>query len=110
LTSSNRSRILMAEGMRIWNEAGQLVFDTNDRIAGGIVKINTGQTNGSYTATPLAGQSAEFVYKLPSIWIPAGQAGRWPGFTRNGNTLSWGFVSSVPQAQRTPVEVMVVYF
>ena len=100
----------MAEGMRIWNEAGQLVFDTNDRIAGGIVKFSTGQTNGSYTATPLAGQSAEFVYELPAIWVPAGQAGRWPGFTKNGNTLTWGFNNAVPQADRTSVQVTVVYY
>ena len=98
----------MAEGMRIWNEAGQLVFDTNDRIAG--VKINTGQTNGSYTATPLAGQSVEFVYFMPGTWFPSGRASRWPTITSSGNTVTWNYVTAVPQAERVALSIMVVYY
>lgn len=100
----------MAAGIRIWNELGQLVFDSDDRVAGGIVEFSTGQVSGSYTATPDTGQTVEFVYQLPGVWVPSGQAGRWPGITRNGNTLSWSFNTNVAQADRVPVSIMAVFY
>ena len=100
----------MAAGIRIWNELGQLVFDSDDRVAGGIVEFSTGQVSGSYTATPDTGQSVEFVYLMPGTWIPAGTASRWPGFSRNGNTLSWSFNTNVAQGDRNAVSIMSVYY
>lgn len=100
----------MPAGLRVWDEAGSLILDTNDRIVGGLVQFSTGQESGSYTATPDDGQSVEFSYFLPDIWVPSGRASRWPSFGRSGNTLTWVFTSGVPVSERVAVNVIVVKF
>ena len=100
----------MPAGLRIWDESGNIVLDTNDRIVGGIVQLVTGQTNGSYTVTPDVGQDVGFVYDVPTSWFPSNRRSPWPTFTRSGNTLSWAFDSIVPTASRVSVPVMAVTY
>mgnify|MGYP006889688720 CR=1 FL=1 len=100
----------MSTGLRVWDENGNLILDTNDRIVGGLTQFSTGRQSGSFTATPDAGQSVAFVYSLPDVWLPVGRANPWPSFGQSGNTLSWVYNSAVPQAQRANVDVFVVAY
>ena len=97
----------MPAGLRVWDEAGSLILDTNDRIVGGLVLFSTGTTNGSHTMLPDAGQTSVFVYQLSSFWFPSSnRRSPWPSFTQSGHTLSWAFDTLVPQAERMTVECM----
>ena len=100
----------MPQGLQIFDASGRVVFDTNDRLAGGVVVISTGTASGSHTMTPGAGQSVEYVYNYPNTWIPAGQASRWPDITVSGNTITWAYNSAVPVAQRMPVTIYGVTY
>lgn len=100
----------MATGLKLWDANGNIVLDTTDRVAGGTVLLNTGKTNGSYTATPKAGKTVEFVYNMPGSWSPAGNASPWPTIAISGNRITWSFNSAVVEVRRFAIDIMVVTY
>lgn len=100
----------MAQGLRIWDASGNIVFDTNDRAAGGTTSFSTGTADGSMTITPGAGQSVEFVFTMPGTWFPSGKASRWPTIGVSGNTITWSFNSSVPTGSRVSIPIIAVTY
>lgn len=101
----------MAATIQVQDASGNVVFDTEGmRIAGGVQITNTGQANGSYTATVAGNQSVQFVFNLPESWLPAGVASRWPSISVSGNTVSWTFNPNVATGDRTSVPIYVVRY
>lgn len=100
----------MPQGLQVFNESGQIVFDTHDRAVGGVTVLNTGNANGSHTVTPPAGSSVEFIFNYPGDWNPSGSASRWPSIVVSGNTISWTYNPSVPASFRISVSIYAVTY
>ncbi len=98
----------MPAGLQIFNESGQVVFDTNDRVLGGIYTISTGTSNGSHAPTLQPGQKAAFYFRLPGVWTPSGTASPWPGITSFDDKVQWSF--SPGAIARNPVEITVAIY
>jgi len=82
----------MATGLRIWDAAGNLMLDTNDRVSQGlgVVTIPANST-GSVTVPATGGYNDIWFQFSPST--TAGIYSRMPDITVAGDLISWSFAS-----------------
>ncbi len=81
----------MPAGMQIFNEAEQVVFDTNDRVLGGLYTITTTDSSGSHEPVLQPGQKAAFYFRLPGGFIPnPDKSSPWPRIVSYDDRVQWG--------------------
>ncbi len=78
---------MAGQGLRIWDEGGNLILDTNDRI-GRIIGIYTitGGVDGSITNSEFA-TGTPFWQLIPVV----SYVSLYPEITSSGSTISWAF-------------------
>ena len=98
----------MPAGLQIFNEQGQIVFDTNDRVLGGVYTISTGSASGFHEPALQPGQKAAFYFRMPGVWVPSpGRASPWPNITSFDNRVQWSYTTGTTPA---PVSIVVVIY
>lgn len=98
----------MPAGLQIFNDQEQIVFNTNDRVLGGVYTITTGTSSGSHTPVLQPGQKTAFYFRMPGTWFPTpGRASPWPVITSFDDRVQWSY--TVP-ASAFPVQITVVIY
>lgn len=92
----------MAYGILVRNAAGEIVLDSNERIARLLEVFDTGTTAGSRTYDAGGGQIAFTVSAPVSVFYDG------PAIYLNGNTISWDF--SINPSTGYSVKVLVWAF
>lgn len=87
----------MAYGMRIWNDQGQLVFDTTTRACRVLGTISTGTADGSIVDPGFATGTAWWSLRM-KINTGSQYQVRPPLVSVSGNTLSWAFPAGTTKA------------
>lgn len=76
----------MPQGLQVWDPAGNLIFDTNDRIGRVLGAVQTGTSAGDVVNAGLAtGTPFVIVQKIGAI----ADAFKIPTVSISGTTLSW---------------------
>lgn len=78
----------MAFGLKIWDELGNVVLDTNVRVGRIIGQVTSGTSAGSISVPDFAQGTPWFIVQPITS---AGFTAEVPNVTISGNTLSWTF-------------------
>lgn len=83
----------MAQGLQIWDENGNLTFDTSLDTCEYLGEFTTTTTNGSFV---VSGNCHENIWIIISSRSNSnengyGKGGQMPAFSISGNTISWNF-------------------
>lgn len=98
----------MPAGLQIFNDQGEIVFDTNDRVLGGVYTISTGTASGFHEPVLQPGQKAGFYFRMPGTWFPTpGRASPWPVITSFDNRVQWSYTDP---ANAFSVQITVVIY
>ena len=97
----------MPAGMQIFNDQGQIVFDTNDRVLGGVYTISTGTSSGFHEPVLQPGQKAAFYFRMPSGFFPnPDKSSPWPKITSFDNKVQWS-VTTAGSGMPVPITVAI---
>lgn len=87
---------MITHGIRVFNAAGGLIFDSSRSLGRSLGRINTGVSNGSYTYPGIV--EGQFFATLMDASVGA------PGITVSGKTITWQFTPNpVAPARNTAV-------
>lgn len=80
----------MAEGLQVFNEKGQLIFDISSDTAEYLGDVETGIDDGSITDERIAGRAVWYVVLGPVLMDNIIKRDT-PRISYKGNTISWVF-------------------
>lgn len=83
----------MAQGLQVFDAAGNIIFDTSDRVGRvlGLIRINAGDT-GSFTPTGFTNGQVFASFQRDQTWITGNTSqfvGALPVISISGNTIFW---------------------
>lgn len=83
----------MAQGLQVFDAAGNIIFDTSDRVGRvlGIIRINAGES-GSYTPTGFTNGQVFAAFQRDQTWITGNNnqfVGAIPVIHVSGDTIIW---------------------
>lgn len=95
----------MAEyGLQVKDIYGRVIVKITDRLTRFVGSFQTGITNGSFNI-PNPGNGGVFFVVQPIASAPT-YTNKPPEIGLSGNTITWTWVSTVPNAERTAVNIL----
>jgi hypothetical protein len=102
----------MAYGLRIRDEAGNVVLDMTDRVFRIRGYVVTGTANGAVNIAVSPGNALFVVSQVPNVNASAPGQANWfqygPTFTISGGTVSWAFSGNGGNVNMAPVSVVAI--
>jgi hypothetical protein len=93
----------MSQGLQIWDSSGNLVLDTNTRLAQWLGQVSSGGNNGSVTDNELL-RGTPYYYVRASV---VGAFAKVPAITISGSTITWTYPA--PKAGFSSAPVVITY-